>query len=482
MIPPEPTAGDGGGPIEIPQVVNRARWGVAPMPDSREQVHLLPRGTGLPAPDAHKVSGKYSSHKSVARPALWGLLGAGLITGAAGNDPSGIATYSQAGAKFGFQLAWILVLTYPLIVAIQIIGARLGLATGRGVAGNLREYYPAWFVQSTVGLLLLANTLNIGADLQGMSEAVRLLVPAVPTWVTISVFGAICVLGQTVLSHRRYIGLLKWLALIPLCYVAVLLAVSVPWRQVANGLLWPRWSVDSSFSLMVIAMLGTTISPYLLFWQSAQEVEDAKPDPERLRGNRTGAEAGRQFDRVRVDTVVGMGVSNFIGLSILVTAGTTLPAVGVHDVATAAQAAQALRPVAGGLAFVLFTLGIVGSGLLCVQVLAGSAAYALGEAVRWRVGLAGGVALARTVGPLTVVAALVAILASAASIGAIRTLVWAGVINGFVAIPVMASLMWMSGRPDLSGVLRVNGWLRVLGWLATGVMTVGGVGWVWSAL
>jgi NRAMP (natural resistance-associated macrophage protein)-like metal ion transporter len=416
------------------------------------------------------------------RPAFWSLLGAGLVAGAAGNDPSGIATYSQAGAKFGFQLAWILLLTYPLIVVIQTVSARLGRATGRGIAGNLRERYPKWFVQSTVGLLLIANSLNIGADLQGMAEAVRLLIPHAPAWIWIVFFGALCSLGRVLFVHQRYVALLKVLALVPLSYLAVLLAVSVPWSQVVQGLFWPRWSMQSSSWLMVVAMLGTTISPYLFFWQSAQEVEDTKADPARAPLIHDSSQTRCAFTRIGVDTFVGMGLSNLVGLAILVTAAATLPQAGVHDVSTAAQAAQALRPAAGDLAFALFALGVVGSGLLCVQVLAGSAAYALAEALCWPVGLARESLPGRAVYPIVVIATLTGALASMASVSAIHALVWSGLINGVVAIPVMAALMLMARHRDLIGALRITrGWI-FLGWFATAVMAIAAVGWAWTAL
>jgi NRAMP (natural resistance-associated macrophage protein)-like metal ion transporter len=429
------------------------------------------------------VSHKRGGAARAARPALWSLLGAGLVTGAAGTDPSGIATYSQAGAKFEFQLAWILLLTYPLLVVIQVISARLGHTTGRGIAGNLRVRYAGWFAQGIVGLLLIANILNIGADLQGMAEAARLLIPHAPAWAWIVLLGALCSVAQVWLTHDRYIALLKGLALVPLSYLAVLLAVRVPWLQVVHGLFWPRWSASRSFWLMVVAVLGTTISPYLLFWQSAQEVEDANAHPQRsplTQGPRLG---DRAWARIRVDTVVGMGISNLAGLAILMTAGSALPPAGVHDVATAAQAAQALRPVAGDFAFAVFALGVVGSGLLCVQVLAGSAAYAVVETLGWPVGPAAGGSLpGKVVYPIVITATLIGSLASTSSVSAMDALVWSGLINGVVAIPVMAALVLMAADPRMIGALRITRSWIFLGWSATALMAIAAIGWLWSAL
>ena len=416
------------------------------------------------------------------RPTFWGLLGAGLITGAAGNDPAGIATYSQAGATFQFGLAWILLLTYPLIVAVQLLSASLGRTTGRGIAGNLRERYPGWFVYSIVGLLVIANVINMGADLQAMAEALRLLLPYLPAWAWIVLLGTLCTLGQALLAHMRYMALLKWLALVPLAYFGVLLVSHVPWGMVARGLLQPRLSTHGSFWLMVVAMLGTTISPYLFFWQSAQEVEDTRTDGRRQPLLQDPTQTRGALLRIRVDTLVGMGVSNLVGLAILVSAAVTLPQLGIQEVMTAAQAAEALRPVAGPLAAALFAFGIIGSGVLCVQILAGSAAYAVAEALGRPAGLARGALSVRAVLPLVAVATLLGVLASTASFNAIRALVWSGVINAVVAIPLMAALMLMAASPRVTGAVRLGrGWIT-LGWCATALMALAAAGWAAAAL
>ena len=422
------------------------------------------------------------SRCATTRAGLWPRLGAGLITGASDDDPSGIATYAQAGAQFGYQLAWTMLFSYPLMVVIQVISARMGRVTGRGIAGNLREHYSNGLLQLVVVLLCIANTLNIGADLGAMAEAMQLLTPRVPAWTWVVAFGALLTLAQILLSHERYVGLLKWLTFVLLCYFAVLAFIRVPWGQVARSLLVPRWTQRREFWLMVIAILGTTISPYLFFWQAGQEVEDTKAHPVRVPLRDNPRQARSALARIRLDTMIGMGVSNLVGLAILITTAATLPPAGITEVETAAQAAQALRPLAGDFAFALFALGIVGTGLLSVPVLATSAAYALGEAQRWPVGLARRPLQARAFYATIAIATALGACANVASLSPIKALVWAAVINGLVAAPVMVLLMRMAANPKVMGAFVITGlWLK-LGWLATAVMALAGIGWAISAL
>lgn len=408
--------------------------------------------------------------------AVWGKLGAGLITGAADDDPSGIGTYAQAGAAWGFQLAWTLLLTYPLMVAIQAISARIGRTTGRGIAGNLRQYYPNALLQSIVGALLVANVLNLGADLGAMAECLRLLTRSLPAWVWIALFGTVCTVLQLACSHTRYIAVLKWLTLALLTYFAVLAVVRISWLAVLKGLIVPGWSSDRTLWLMVVALLGTTISPYLFFWQAGQEVEDTKADPQRVPLRRKPAQGASALARIRIDTLIGMGISNLVGLAILITTGATLYRSGIHQVTTAAQAAQALQPLAGRFAFVLFTVGLIGSGLLAVPVLAGSAAYALGEARRWPVGLARKPLEAKAFYGTIAAATIVGALANAASLNPMQALVWAAVINGIVAVPVMVLLMQMATSRRVMGNFRISMRLRALGWAATALMLLAAMG------
>lgn len=404
------------------------------------------------------------------KPRLWQVLGPGLITGAADDDPSGIATYSQAGAQFGFQLAWTLVLTYPLMVVIQAICARIGRTTGRGIAGNLRMHYPTWLLQTVVALLFVANTLNISADLGAMAEAMRLLVPRVPAWVYVAGFGVLCSAAQIVLEYTRYVALLKWLTLSLFAYFAALMMVHISWPDLARGLFIPQLRGGRGSWLMVTALLGTTISPYLFFWQAAQEVEDTKADPRRASLIEDPSQGRQALGRIRLDTLIGMGFSNLVALAILVTAAATLNGAGITSIDSAAQAAEALRPIAGNFAFAVFALGIIGTGLLSIPVLAGSAAYAVGEAEGWSVGLAKRPLQAKAFYGAILAATLLGAVGNLFGVNPIHALVWSAVINGIVAVPVMALVMLMSANRSILGEFTVSRTWVVLGWSAAGLM------------
>jgi Mn2+/Fe2+ NRAMP family transporter len=292
------------------------------------------------------------------------------------------------------------------------------------------------------------------------------------------VFGAVCILGQVLLQHTRYVAVLKWLTLSLFAYFATVCVVHVPWTEFVQGLLWPRFSFSGAFWLMVVAILGTTISPYLFFWQAAQEVEDTKAEPVREPLLRKPAQAPSALARIQLDTLVGMGVSNLVALAIVVTAAATLHRSGVRDLTSAAQAAQALRPLAGEAAFALFALGIVGTGLLAVPVLAGSAAYALGEARHWPVGLARRPLQAKAFYFTIALATLLGALANIFSLNPVKALVWSAVLNGIVAVPVMALLMLMSRRKEIMGSFRVSLPWTIIGWIATAVMAVAAISFI----
>jgi NRAMP (natural resistance-associated macrophage protein)-like metal ion transporter len=409
---------------------------------------------------------------SQAKPRLWQSLGPGLVTGAADDDPSGIATYSQAGAQFGFQLAWTLLLTYPLMVVIQAISARIGRTTGKGIAGNLREHYPNWLVLTMVSLLFIANTLNIGADLGAMAASGQLLLPVIPGWIHVVAFGLICTLGQVLCDHTRYVTVLKWLTLSLFAYFAALCVVHVHWLGLVKGLFWPHFTLQREFWLTVVAIFGTTISPYLFFWQAAQEVEDAKSPPHDRPLREDPAAGPRALARIELDTMVGMGFSNLVALAILVTSAATLHQAGIFQVGTAAQAADALRPLAGNLAAALFSLGIIGTGLLSIPVLAGSAAYALGEARGWPVGLARKPQQAKAFYGAIAVATLLGAAANVFQLNPVKALVWAAVLNGIVAVPVMALLMLLSTSTAIMGKFQISGRWTLVGWAATATMGV----------
>ncbi|HEY7887584.1 MAG TPA: divalent metal cation transporter [Steroidobacteraceae bacterium] len=412
---------------------------------------------------------------------LWQTLGPGLITGAADDDPSGIATYAQAGAQYGFGLGWTLVLAYPLMVAIQAICARIGRTTGRGIAGNLRQHYPAWVLSVIVGLLFAANVLNIGADLGAMAQSLRLLV-TVPIWLGVLLFGSITVGGQVFLTHTRYVAVLKWLTLSLLAYFGTLATVRIPWGSLIRGLVWPAVSFDQGFWLIVVAIFGTTISPYLFFWQAGQEVEDTKSQSSRQPLLQQPKQANRALARIRLDTLVGMGFSNLVSLAIMVTSAVTLHARGHPAIETAAQAAAALRPVAGDSAFVLFALGIMGTGLLSVPVLAGSAGYALGEALRWPVGFSRAPSQAKAFYASIALATLLGALGNLLRINPMKALVWAAVLNGIVSVPVMAMVMLVAARKSIMGKFRISMRLKVTGWIATAVMAVASAFFLYSSL
>jgi len=401
---------------------------------------------------------------------LWNILGPGLITGAADDDPSGIATYSQAGARFGYQLAWTLLLTYPLMVVIQSICARIGRTTGRGLAGNLRQFYPRWLLVSIVALLFVANTLNIGADLGAMGAAMRLLLPQLPAWACVGAFGAITAIAQVVLQYTRYVATLKWLTLTLFAYFATLAVVHLSWGDLLRGLVWPAFSSSQEFWMMVVAILGTTISPYLFFWQAAQEVEDTKADPIQVPLLENPRQGDKALARIQLDTLVGMGFSNLVALAILVTGAATLHASGVTQIDTAAQAAEALRPIAGTFAFAIFALGIIGTGLLSIPVLAGSAAYAMGEAQGWQVGLAKQPLQAKAFYGAIIAATVLGAAANFFELNPVKALVWSAVINGVVAVPVMALLLMMSSKVSIMGRFTISSKWKVLGWAATGLM------------
>lgn len=408
----------------------------------------------------------------VSKPRLWKVLGPGLVTGAADDDPSGIATYSQAGTQFGFQLGWTLLLTYPLMVAIQVISARVGRTTGKGIAGVVRAHYPNWLLLGIVALLFTANTLNIGADLGAMAETGRLLLPGIPGWAYVVGFGAGCTLGQIFCKHKRYVAILKWLTLSLFSYFATVMVVRVPWLEFTKGLFWPSLSLDREFWLTVVAILGTTISPYLFFWQAAQEVEDTKAEPFDRPLREDPGEGPDALARIKLDTMVGMGFSNLVALAILVTSAATLHQAGITEVDSAARAAQALQPLAGELAVVLFSIGIIGTGLLSIPVLAGSAAYALGEARGWPVGLERKPFHAKAFYGAIALATLLGAAANIFQLNPVKALVWSAVLNGIVAVPVLVLLMLLSSREKIMGQFRISGVWRVLGWVGTGVMGV----------
>jgi NRAMP (natural resistance-associated macrophage protein)-like metal ion transporter len=409
--------------------------------------------------------------KQPERPKLMQILGPGLITGASDDDPSGIATYSQVGAQFGYGLAWTLLFSYPLMCAIQEISARIGRVTGAGIAGNLRKYYPAWLLNGVVGLLLLANTINIGADLGAMGAALRLLIGG-PQLLYVALFAIVSVLLEIFVRYSRYVSVLKWLTLSLFAYVATVFVVQVQWADVGFALIAPSLSFKTDYIVAVVAVLGTTISPYLFFWQAAEEVEDEQERPESRPLKRAPEQAPAEMSRIRIDTYLGMALSNTIALFIIITTAATLNAHGMTNIQTSSQAAEALRPIAGNFAFAVFAAGIIGTGLLTLPVLAGSAAYALGEARGWPVGLARKPLRAKAFYGAIAVATIAGAVMNFTPIDPIKALFWSAVVNGVVAAPVMAMMMILTMRRDIMGSFTLPRPLQMIGWLATIVMAM----------
>ena len=401
-------------------------------------------------------------------------LGPGLITGAADDDPSGIATYSQVGAQFGYGLAWTMLFSLPFMIVIQEVSGRIGCVTGRGIADNLRRHYPSWLVRSVVALLLVANVINLGADLGAMGAALRLLVGGSSHLYTVA-FGILCVLAEVFLSYPVYAGFLKWLTLSLFTYVAVVFAVHVPWDQALLATLVPHLSMDHDQAMALVAVLGTTISPYLFFWQSSLEVEDGLRRgvrPLRL----TPDLAAPQFRRIRADTVVGMGVSNLIAICIIYATAATLHQSGVTDIQTSSQAAEALRPIAGNLTFFIFAAGIIGTGLLAVPVLAGSGAFALSEALSWQGGLERRLLQAKAFYATIAVSTIAGVGLNFTTLNPVKALYWSAVVNGVLAAPVMAAVMLVAGNGRIMGRLTLSKPLLVAGWLATTIMLAASIG------
>jgi NRAMP (natural resistance-associated macrophage protein)-like metal ion transporter len=398
-------------------------------------------------------------------------LGPGLITGASDDDPSGIATYSQVGAQFGYGMTWLMLFSYPLMCAIQEISARMGRTTGRGVAGNMRRHGPRWLVKPIVLLLLLANIINVGADLGAMGAALRLLVGG-PAQLYVALIAVLCAALQIWTSYERYVAVLKWATLSLFAYVACVLVVEVPWGVVIWRTLVPTIRFDTPSILAIVAVLGTTISPYLFFWQSSHEAEKEKEDPDAKALILAPAQGGSELFRIRVDTYVGMAASNLVALFIIITTAATLNAHGVTDIQTSEQAAEALRPIAGVFAFAVFAVGIIGTGMLAIPVLAGSAAYAVGEALALPTGLARLPHEAKVFYATIAIATLLGVGINFSPIDPIKALFWSAVINGVVAAPVMAIIMIMAMQPRVMGQFILPISLRLVGWLATAVMAL----------
>jgi NRAMP (natural resistance-associated macrophage protein)-like metal ion transporter len=404
-----------------------------------------------------------------ARPSLLRALGPGIVTGAADDDPSGIATYSQAGAQFGFAMTWVMLFSYPLMAVTQVISARIGAVTGQGIARNLRLHYSPWLLRCAVVLLLVANIANLGADLGAMAAALQLLIGGPVALYTVG-FAVLCVAAEIWISYRRYAGILKWLTFSLLAYVGVVFAVQVPWGEALRSLIIPQMRLDAAHAQMLVAILGTTISPYLFFWQAAQEVEEQHE--RKGRALIRNAQAPRELQRIDIDTWVGMGYSNLIALFIIIATAATLHASGKTDIRSAGDAAEALRPIAGAATFALFACGIIGTGLLAVPILAGSAAYALSEAFGWREGLDLKLRRARGFYATIAAATLAGMALNFTGIDPIKALYWSAMLNGVLAAPLMVVMLLIATNRRVMGKLVLGRGLVLVGSLAAGVMSL----------
>jgi NRAMP (natural resistance-associated macrophage protein)-like metal ion transporter len=402
-------------------------------------------------------------------------LGPGLITGAADDDPSGIGTYSQVGAQFGYGMLWTVIFSYPLMSVIQEISARIGRVTGAGIAANIRRHYSKPVLYVIVALLLIANICNLGADIDAMGAVANLLLPG-PSGLYVLVFGAISLLLQILVPYSRYVHYLKWLTIVLFAYVITSIVLREPKLAALHATFLPSISFHREYFTALIAVLGTTISPYLFFWQASEEVEEVCTHAVQKPLLVAPEQGPAQLQRIRFDTYFGMAVSNLVAFFVILTAAATLHAHGVLDIQTASQAAKALEPLAGRFAFVVFALGIIGTGLLAVPVLAGSAAYGVSEAFGWKASLQKkpqqAVRFYFTIG----IATCIGVALTFAHINPMKALVWSAVINGVVAVPVMVIMMILTHNPKIMGKFILPPYLRWVGWLATAVMLLASLG------
>jgi NRAMP (natural resistance-associated macrophage protein)-like metal ion transporter len=402
---------------------------------------------------------------------LFRLLGPGLVTGAADDDPSGIATYSQAGAQFGYGLLWTVFLTTPFMIAIQLVSAQIGRVTGKGLAANVMELAPRWLVLGLIFLLVAANTFNIAADIAAMGESLSLVIGGLNHEHAL-IFASTSTLLQVFVPYRRYAPVLKFMTLTLFAYVVTALTVKIPWTAALLAAIWPKPDINSDYFLMVVAVLGTTISPYLFFWQASQEGEEmnqgkiSRPLRELSRGG------DPELDRIKIDTTVGMIFSNVIAFFIILTTAAVLNAHGVTNINSATEAANALRPLAGDFTFLLFALGIIGTGMLAIPVLAGSAAYGVAEAFGWRATLEAKAPDAVGFYSIIAAATVIGFGLGFTGIDAIHMLVWSAVLNGIVAVPIMAMMMAIVANSRLMGRFKARPWLVALGWVGTAIMAI----------
>lgn len=411
---------------------------------------------------------------------LFRVLGPGLITGASDDDPSGIGTYAQSGAKFGYSMLWMALVSYPLMLTVQYICAKIGLVTGEGLASILRKHYPRWVVLSSVLVLLVANTINAGADIGAIAAAVNLLVPAIPIKVAIVPISLILVAIIVIGSYERVVSIFKWLTFSLFAYVAAAFFAKADWGQVLHSTFIPTLKADSDFVAMIVAILGTTISPYLFFWQITNEVEEQRKEGRSLSERQGATKADLKY--AAIDVNAGMFVSNLVMYFIILTTAATLHVNGKFNISSAQEAAMALRPLAGDAATLLFAIGLIGTGFLAVPILTSSAAFALSEAFGWRRGLDEKWYRAPHFYSIILVSTILGMALNFSSINPMQALYWTAVLNGILAPPLLTILMLVSGNKKIMGDKVNSGLVSIVGWATTIIMYVAAVAFFWTSL
>ncbi|MBI2018176.1 divalent metal cation transporter [Candidatus Daviesbacteria bacterium] len=405
----------------------------------------------------------------------WKALGPGLTTGAADDDPSGIATYSQAGSKFGFGLLWTAVFSFPLMAIVQEMCARIGLVTGRGLAGNIRVYYPKWVLYICTALLFGANSLNIGADLGAMARAVQLIYPHLGFNFLIMAFAVFSLALQIFTTYDKYAKYLKWLALVLLAYVFSAIAANLDWQQVVINAIKPSFEFSRDQIFIVTAILGTTISPYLFFWQTSQEIEEQILEGRTTLKLRQAETTNKEIKDMRLDVWSGMFLSNLVMFFIIAACGAVLFANGITNITSAEQAAEALRPIAGNSTYLLFALGIIGTGLLAIPVLAGSASYAISESMGWKFGLYRKLKEANAFYGVIIISTLIGLSINFLNLDTIKVLIYTAIANGLIAPVILVLIILLSSSRKVMGERVNHPVTTALGWLVTTAMALAGV-------
>ncbi|MBI2448200.1 Nramp family divalent metal transporter [Candidatus Microgenomates bacterium] len=402
-------------------------------------------------------------------------IGPGVITGFSDDDPSGIVTYSMAGARFGLGQLWMALFQLPLMIAVQEMCGRLGLVTGMGLAGVIKKHYSKYLLYFVVALLIIANTINIGADISAIGAVLQMLFAGnILVWSII--VALVIILLEVFVKYKKYVQILKWLTVIFLSYVLVAFIIPQDWSNIFRSLFIPRFEWNSAYIMMVVAFLGTTISPYLFFWQTSEEAEEEVAEGKLAEIGANAPKVSKaDFSRVNADTAVGMIFSQAITFFIVITAASTLFTAGIHEITSAREAAEALRPLAGDGAYLLFAIGIIGAGLLGIPVLAGSAGYAVSETFGWRQGLSKKFQDAKGFYGVIIVSTLVGLFLNILGVNPIQALIYAAIINGIVAVPLILLITVITGNKKVMGKYQSGLLLRSLGWLTFFVMLVAAV-------